>query len=174
MCDAIVYIQAYVVPVICGPLTQQPTELAQSSYQHLHGLSLADRCGRGDLRISILIGADHYWSLVEGPVVRGAPWEPVALATKLGYVLSGPAMIMSHNDNANTVNLTATHVLNVEANLENSGTRIHLGFEMTACLCMTSEVEFTEGRYQVQLPFKQDHELLPDNLRCASQGWFHC
>ena len=119
VCDEIVYIQAYVVPVICGPLTQQPTELAQSSCEHLHGLSLADRCGRGDLPISILIGADHYWSLVEGTVVRGAPWQPVALATKLGYVLSGPTMIMSHNDNGNTVNLTATHVLKVEASVVN-------------------------------------------------------
>lgn len=27
-----------------------------------------------------------------------------------------------------------------------------------------SEVEFMEGRYQVQLPFKEDHELLPDNF----------
>ena len=119
MCDAIVYIQAYVVPVICGPLTQQPTELAQSSCKHLHGLSLADSCGRGDLPISILIGADYYWSLVEGTVVRGAPWEPVALATKLGYVLSGPTMIMSHDDNGNIVNLTATHVLKVEASVVN-------------------------------------------------------
>lgn len=118
MCDAIVYIQAYVVPVICRPLTQQPTEPAQSSCEHLHGLS-ADRCGEGDLPISILIGADHYWSLVKGTVVRGAPWEPVALATKLGYVLSGPTMIMSNNDNGNTVNLTATHVLKVEASVVN-------------------------------------------------------
>ncbi len=86
-CDAIVYIQAYVVPVICGPLTQQPTGLAQSSYEHLHDFCLADSCGGRDLPISILIGADYYWSLVEGTIVRGAPWEPVALATKLGYVL---------------------------------------------------------------------------------------
>ena len=30
ICDAIVYIQAFAVPVICDPLTQQPTELAHS------------------------------------------------------------------------------------------------------------------------------------------------
>ena len=113
MCHAIVFIQAYVVPVICGPLTQQPTELAQSSCEHLQGLTLAERCCRGDLPISMLIGADHYWPLVEGAEVRDAPWKPVALATKLGYVLSDPTMIMSHNDNGNTVNLTATHVLKV-------------------------------------------------------------
>ena len=183
MCDAIVYIQAYVVPVICGPLTQQPTELAQSSCEHLHGLSLADGCGRGDLPISILIGADHYWSLVEGTIVRGAPWEPVALATKLGYVLSGPTMIMSHNDNGNTVNLTATHVLKVEASVVN---RDEIAFDLgkfwdyeslgirNDSLSLydkfVSKVEFTEGRYQVQLPFKEDHELLPDNFAlCKSR-----
>ena len=182
-CDAIVYIQAYVVPVICGPLTQQPTELAQSSYEHLHDLSLADRCGGRDLPICILIGADYYWSLVEGTVVRGAPWEPVALATKLGYVLSGPTMIVSNRDNGNTVNLTATHVLKVEASvvgqdelaselgkfwdyeslgIRDKGSSLYDKF--------VSEVEFTEGRYQVQLPFKEDHELLPDNFAlCRSR-----
>ena len=183
MCDEIVYIQAYVVPVICGTLTQQPTELAQSSCEHLHGLSLADRCGRGDLPISILIGADHYWSLVEGTVVRGAPWEPVALATKLGYVLSGPTMIMSHNDNGNTVNLTATHVLKVEASVVNQDEIASklgkfwdyesLGIQNDSLSLydkFVSEVEFTEGRYQVQLPFKEDHELLPDNFAlCKSR-----
>ena len=27
-----------------------------------------------------------------------------------------------------------------------------------------SEVEFVEGRYRVRLPFKEDHDLLPDNF----------
>ena len=93
-CEATVYIQAYVVPVICAPLTQQPIELAQCSYEHLRGLPLADKAGARDLAVNILIGADYYWSLVEGTVIRGAPWEPVALATKLGYVLSGPSIVM--------------------------------------------------------------------------------
>ena len=183
MCDAVVYIQAYVVPVICGPLTQQPTELAQSSYEHLHDLTLADRCVGEDLPISILIGADYYWSLVEGTIVRGAPWEPVALSTKLGYVLSGPTTIVSDNDNDNSVNLTATHVLKVEASVvsqdelaselgkfwdyESVGIRDE---GLSLYDKFVSEVEFTEGRYQVQLPFKEDHELLPDNFAlCKSR-----
>ena len=53
--------------------------------------------------------------------MRRAPWEPVALCTKLGYVLSGSTMIMSNNDNGNTVNLTARHVLKVEASIVNQG-----------------------------------------------------
>ena len=51
LCDATVYIQAYVVPVICGPLTQQSTELTQSSYEHLRNLPLADRAAGGVLEV---------------------------------------------------------------------------------------------------------------------------
>ena len=71
LCDATVYVQSYVVPVICGPLTQQSTELTQSSYEHLPNLPLADRAGGGVLAVSILIGVDYYWSLVEDTIVRG-------------------------------------------------------------------------------------------------------
>ena len=38
---------------------------------------------------------------------------------QLEYVLPGPTMVMSHNGNGNTVNLTATHVLKVEASVVN-------------------------------------------------------
>lgn len=78
---------------------------------------MADRASATDLAVNVLIGADFYWSLVEGTVIRGAPWEPVALATKLGYVLSGPTMVMVDDANGNSVNLTATHVLKVEASV---------------------------------------------------------
>ena len=42
-----------------------------------------------------------------------------ALATKLGFVLSGPTMVICDNFHANTVNLTATHVLKVESSVIN-------------------------------------------------------
>ena len=183
LCDTTVYIQAYVVPVICGPLTQQSTELTQSSYEHLRDLPLADRAGGGVLAVSILVGADYYWSFVEGTLVRGAPWEPVALATKLGFVLSGPTMVMCDNVHANTVNLTATHVLKVESSVINHD---DLAAELkkfwdyesfgihddnaTLYDKFVNEVEFVEGRYQVRLPFKEDHDLLPDNFAlCKSR-----
>ena len=92
-------------------------------------------------------------------------------------------MIMSHNDNGNTVNLTATHVLKVEASVVNQDEIASklgkfwdyesLGIQNDSLSLydkFVSEVEFMEGRYQVQLPFKEDHELLPDILHCASQG----
>ena len=183
LCDTTAYIQAYVVPVICGPLTQQPTELTRSSYEHLRELPLADRASGGVLPVSILIGADYYWSLVEGTLVRGAPWEPVALATKLGFVLSGPTVVMCDDVHANTVNLTATHVLKVESSVTNhddltSELKKFWDYESfgihdnntTLYDKFVNEVEFVEGRYQVRLPFKEDHDLLPDNFAlCKSR-----
>ena len=75
------------------------------------------------------------------------------------------------------MNLTAIHVLKVEStvtqhdsltselrrfwNYESLGTQ-----DQSLCLYdkFVGEVDFVEGRYQVQLPFKEDLELLPDNF----------
>jgi len=55
---------------------------------HLAGLTLADHCdGKAD--IYILVGADQYWYLVTGGLIRGDS-GPTAMHAKLGWVLSGP------------------------------------------------------------------------------------
>ena len=38
----------------------------------------------------MLTGADHLWQFQNGNIVRAKADEPVAVETKLGYVLSGP------------------------------------------------------------------------------------
>ncbi len=180
-----VYVRAYVVPVICGPLVQPPASVVQNEYDHLRGLPLADNPGMVDpsMNIQILVGADYYWSLVEGAVVRGGPHEPIALATKLGYVLSGPVVMDSQNDRADqySVNLTTTHVLKVESvpiadplieEVKRFGDYESLGIQETGptFYCkFRSEVKFVEdqGRYQVRLPFKENHNILPDNFALA-------
>ena len=160
-----VYIQTYVVPVICGPLTQQPTESPQYNYHYLQELPLVDRNYTRNLTVSILIGADHYWTLVEGTVIKGGPCEPVALATKLGYVLSGRTTVMVNDESSNSVNLTATHVLKVETNVVKSDklaseVRRFWDYESLGILDenlplydkFLYEVEFVKGRYQVRYP----------------------
>lgn len=148
-----------------GPFTQQPTELVQCSYEHLRGLPLADRAGVRNLAVDILIVADYRWSLVEGTVLRGAPWETVAIATKLGYVLSGPTI---DDENVNCLILTATHVLNVQLTVLQhdpitSEPRKFWDYEslgiqdqgLTLYDKFVNEVEFVKGRHQVQLPFQE-------------------
>ena len=40
--------------------------------------------------ITLLIGADHYWEIVEDHVIRSN--GPTAVGSKLGYLLSGPLL----------------------------------------------------------------------------------
>lgn len=115
-------------------------------------------------------------SLVEGTVITSAPWEPVAIAAKLGYVLSGSTVVMVDDENDDSVNLTATHVLKLESTVTQQESltptlRRFWGYESLGIRDQSvslydkfvGEVEFVKGRYQVRLPFKEDHERYPDN-----------
>ena len=64
-------IQALVVPFIYEPLSSQPIMECQD-YEHLANLDLADSVNASDyLEVDLLVGSDHYWSLVTGRVRRG-------------------------------------------------------------------------------------------------------
>ena len=57
----------------------------------MKGLWFSDVCKKADVLVAeVLIGADYLWSFQEDKVARGQPGEPVAVHTKLGWVLSGP------------------------------------------------------------------------------------
>ena len=56
-----IYVTAYVVPLICAPISGQIVEFTQASYPHLQCLELADKTSGGDnLTIDLLIGAEFY------------------------------------------------------------------------------------------------------------------
>ena len=79
-----VYISAYVVPVICAPISNQLIEFTQANYPHLQCLRLADNFhGDEELNIDILIGAGFYWHFFSGSVIRGPGSGPIALSTRL-------------------------------------------------------------------------------------------
>ena len=82
----------YVTPMIYKPLVSQPIASFLTDSQHLASLDLADySSGEASLEVDILIGSDFYWDFVTGGVSRGTR-GPVAIHTKLGWVLSGPAL----------------------------------------------------------------------------------
>ena len=41
------------------------------------------------LEVDVLIGSDFYWNLVTGRVIRGKS-GPMAIHTRVGWILSGP------------------------------------------------------------------------------------
>lgn len=48
----------FTLPLICEPLTNQPTAFCKSEYDHLTCLKLADSCDTEDMAIDILIGSE--------------------------------------------------------------------------------------------------------------------
>ena len=63
----------------------------KSEYPHLQGSWFPDVSQDSKiLGVDLLIGADYLWSFQEGRTIRGEPNDPVAIETRLGWVLSGP------------------------------------------------------------------------------------
>ena len=80
-------ITVYTSPAIYSLL---PTLINSEEYEHLDGLELADGNYHDSHKpIDVLIGSDHYWSIVTGDTVVGFH-GPVALSSKLGWLLSAP------------------------------------------------------------------------------------
>lgn len=180
-----VFVNAYEVKLICGPIANQTTEISQQCYPHLQGLPLADHSrGEEDLEIDIMIGAYHYWSVVQNHVVRGKLRGPEAIRTRLGYVLSGPVNVAGANTQLSTVNVS--HVMKtecqvVEENLvsddfllkeelskfwdyDTLGVKDREGYFLEDYL---TKVKFNGTRYEVFPPFKTEHAIIPDNYSLA-------
>ena len=168
-----VTLSPFCVPVISFPVQSQCLRQAVSNYPHLAGLTLADDC-EGEADIDILVGADQYWNFVTGRFIRGDS-GPTAIHTKLGWVLSEP---VHYQAPASTpVNLTSTHVLKcqvsnhpdpdlLESKLKSFWMLESLGIvpnessvydDFQQCIC------FDGQRYEVNLPWKEPHPMLPDN-----------
>ncbi|KAL5500600.1 hypothetical protein EMCRGX_G012191 [Ephydatia muelleri] len=170
-------LQFLTVPLICEPLSGQPVVCAAERYPHLSKLELADAVEDGDnLDVDVLIGSDHYWKVVSGRVIQAAH-GPTALKTKFGWVLSGPAHGLSNGSHG--ANLLITHTLRIDAALEQQSDsdldaslkRLWdleiLGIkedESSIYEKFTTSVQHHEGRYEVELPWKETHPTLPDNL----------
>ena len=74
------------IPIICGPITGQPITCAMDLFPHLSGLELADSGDLNEyLEIGILIGADQYWEVVTGEIVRGRSGPSAEVEITVGH-----------------------------------------------------------------------------------------
>ena len=159
--------------VISFPVQSQCPRQAVSNYPHLAGLTLADDC-EGEADIDMLVGTDQYWNFVTGRPIRGDS-GPTAIHTKLGWVLSGPVHYQAPS--STTVNLTSTHLLKcqvsnhpdpdlLESKLERFWRLESLGIvpnESSVYDDFQQCIRFDGQRYEVNLPWKEPHPMLPDN-----------
>ena len=167
-------IQALVVPEIASPL-QNSIRTAIGNYPYLQDLKLAHQVTDNEsFEISLLIGADHYWDIVQDHIIRGN--GPTAMQSKLGYLLSGRVTSTTNTINPNY----PTNMLNVLLFHQEEDDRIERfwNLESLGITDKDSPVEETRfireyqqtaisreqnGSYTAKFPWKKDHPPLPTN-----------
>ena len=172
------YLSGFAVKHICSPLTEQRIDLVETLYPELSDVT------KGDGVIELLIGSDFYGTLVGGGVKKCSEDGLTALNTKLGWVLFGPYEKRTNSNlTISTPVLSATNLVNVTENVafEMEGTALDNEVKKLWDLETigikddeTSRVErcvenftFTGGRYQVDLPFKENRRFMEDNFYLA-------
>ena len=102
-------IHVIIVPTIAAPLTTY-TGADVRDLPHLKGLSLPQiNVDDSPFTVDILIGADHYWDIMENEVIKGP--GPTAAKSKIRYLLSGPLSNSNHSESLNTsiLNVVTEH-----------------------------------------------------------------
>ena len=84
-------ISVLIVPFIAAPLNNY-LHTSIENFPHLRGLKLAHPITNiENFQVSVLIGVDYYWTLVEDKIVRGD--GPTAQQSKLGFLYPGLCLV---------------------------------------------------------------------------------
>ena len=163
-----------VVPDIAVPLKNVTNEKV-TQLPHLKGLSLAHPVTTDkSFRISLLIGVDHYWDIVEDDIIRGD--GPTAVGSKLGYLLSGPLPVTQP-----TTILHIADVTGVSCDIQKYWSLETTGTDPQADKGMNADQQFLEtysqryitrledGSYCARFPWKDNHPPLPSNYKTCWQ-----
>ena len=159
------------VPMICQPLAPSSMSEHLHRFPHLTGLELADDLSSDSPHeVGLLIGSDHYWEFLTGRIHRGEE-GPVAVETRLGWVLSGPILNPSPSMGLMTYSLridtmipesqTLDDTLQSFWELESFGVPTT---DKTAYDEFCEKITFRDGRYEVCLPWKNPRPILHNNF----------
>ena len=165
------YINAFASD-ICYPLEEQNIDLVQEQFKHLKNLDLADRNPEGlPMNITILIGCQNYWDFIGYKQIRCEP-GPVAIASRLGFVLSG-SYENTKNVSNTSVKFDNSHLMKVESLLHES---IKVKQDLSSLFqqkhindfspsqkdtleFFDNTTVFENNRYEVKLPFKDEADV---------------
>lgn len=166
-----------VVEKIATPL-QTHMHQGMGDLPHLRGLKLAHPITSDEsFEVSLLIGADHYWDLIEDHVIRGH--GPTAVASKIGYLLSGPLQASSSLPSTTVVNLlqTMSSTKEDELDLDKFWSLEAMGISPQSekndhevfleNYINTSITRNQDGSFNAKFPWKEDSPILPTNyIKC--------
>ena len=119
--------------------------------------------------VDMLIGADYYWELTTVWINRGES-GPVAIHTKVGWVLSGPVPSSRQNQQSSLpIPGTPEHTMEtLDDTLRSFWDLKSLGIkdpDQSVFAEFEESIQFQDGRYEVSLPWKDPHPVLPDNYQ---------
>ena len=134
----------------------------------MKNLKLADE-GLHKENADLMIGTDFYCDIVDGSVKRGNGVAPVALGSKLGWLLSGP--VTKHNPSSLTTHVENNVLHKKTTNFEERKVDYFwkldlLGIqekELSVCEKVMEDIKFENNRYVVKLPFKENIPFVSDN-----------
>ena len=162
------YLEVLVIPQICTTLPNQRPEFVKSLYKHFDNLFLSDYADSSEMGVNVLVGADYYFSFMSGRCIKGyEPNSPVALESRIGWVLTCPYQSLNWESNFSITTISAVHseeslddILSKFWEVESIGSPEENVFDQ-----FKEDVEFNGGIYVTELPFKLHHEILSDNFQ---------
>ncbi|XP_006815922.1 uncharacterized protein LOC100369222 [Saccoglossus kowalevskii] len=164
-------INALIVPEISTLMKNFVTPSIRN-LPHLRGLKLAQPVSSIDsFTVSLLIGADFYWDVVEDHVIRGP--GPTAVSSKFGYLLSGPICQGISSETNATILHVMTHVYEEVSKLQSYWDLETIGIKDDSSksdinvdnfeIFRDTHLRVENGKYIARLPWKRDHPPLPTN-----------
>ena len=164
-----------IIDKIATPL-QIPHRTQMNEIPHLRNLTLAHpTTDEENFNISLLIGADHYWDIVEDQVIRGQ--GPTAVASKLGYLLSGPLPCSSSSSTLVNFLQAVTSTKDTEFDLERFWSLESFGttspsntdkqHDFLEDYITTSITRNPDRSYTTKFPWKDNAPPLPDNYKAC-------
>lgn len=162
-------INAYVLSTLTAKLP--PGDATVDTWPHISGLSLADpEFDRSGL-VNIIIGSDHYGTVIMPGLIQGPPSTPVAQQTIFGWILSGAVNTDKITSNTQAHHCTPDHELQElisrfwELEELPASQTPKLTDEEEECErhFLSTHIRDTSGRYTVRLPLKCNPAILGDS-----------
>ncbi|GFV28629.1 DUF1758 domain-containing protein [Trichonephila clavipes] len=150
-------LEAIVVNKVTSPLPN--FQFKNRQFPHLKNLKLADPNFHISKPIDVLLGAEIYADLLEGMPIFGPAGTPTAIPTKLGYILSGK--IYAPPLKESIVNSSLNDQLSELWKLEEvpkTNAKIQIPDPCEESFSKSVKRN-NEGRYIVNLPFKENNTL---------------
>ena len=169
--DMISPLKALVTDHITNPISSVCVQ-SISKCKHLKGLQLADDFDDHlPKRIHILIGADQYYNFHDGSIKKGDD-GPTASNTIFGWTLCGQFKDGVPGNLVNGTQALLSTCLELDQSIEALWKLETLGVitgEQAVHDVFLDSITFKDGRYIVDLPLKDNINLLPDNFVLANK-----